>query len=1151
MKLTTIVGGMKYMATSAIGLLQLLKLVMCIAVMILCALDSTKSIVIVNFHQAPPEQSRISTAVFQYSTEFPDGSNACKNNSCHMSCELDGRTLRSCPADIIVFKNLTVNHKHSFLLSVTTRNGERNSSSYSWFIDTIPPTATIFSEQNYTNAGNITIDVTFSEACTGLGGFKCASSSNCDVILNGPAYLHASSLHIIKPNIKYRLDLSLSLKSLRGRILVRMADNFCTDKAGNSFTRTNSSSLIIHFDRRPVLVDLWMPVPSYVMEINGVPRTVLATNKIGDMKICLDFSIPIGNSTAEVLNSLHVNSDNVLPVLIGNHWNRKFFFELRNASKAETITVELDSGLVGRTGTPVSQVASLTILFDSTKPEVRLSTSSPNVTEASDMKVMVGFTKPVFGFEASMVQVEGGKVTRQELSRALYSLTVLAVTQNVISITIPAGKVHDISGNQNLASNLLEVKHYSTPAISMALYSFVTSGVIATSLTAAALSLSTANLGAIRSLAAGDTDNFASKPSMNLHGFFGHLQVFVLSDWLSASHPIEYSETTKGLRWLIPRQKLPWKDGGNSIWPNHVYLAKENLRILSLEYHNWFDTNLNSSSNMEDQLPFQTEINLNFGWRHGYSTSMKSTPYGLPLNSREYFTYFLRGEPSSATNLIKETENCKGWQDLEKNLFWLGVGGGSLLIIHVLTLLFLRWRTGAPAHGIFSVPRFELLLLILMSPCISQSSAFVMKGGSPRGIIIGALLLVVPGALILFTILFLIIAIFSGSFAQYKEIRDIAVGDPWYKKLWSVFVGKQVIGKWFYKEGLPTSLLPRFGILFENLRGPPLFFIVDHCDPNTLPTWIESGQSGIGRMRAVSSDDSNEETKMPWSRRLVGCARSSYVILDLVRRIGLGILSGAYRSPESSQSLLALAITLIQFIYLLTLKPYIRRRVHLVESISLLCEAGIFGFSIATERSNHMEESILGYTMLALLFLTFIVHIVNEWYALVKCLLRLSQPRRNSFKFGLKLAAKGLVLPFLPRKLWSKVIPNFSQPKTGLSAVPPLSPESVDRRTHHGDPLSTISATVVPVLSPGSPSLDVIQETSYTTAETSLHSAQSIGEGKGSQGLNLEKKSELKKLRQLARASFSGNSKGQESTSRFRAQFFSPKTPDSSQASTS
>ncbi|CAK7328314.1 unnamed protein product [Dovyalis caffra] len=1086
------------MATSETGLFQLLKLVVCIALMVVCALDSIESIVLINFHRAPPEQSRISTAVFQYSAEFPDGSNACKNNSCHNSCELDGQTLRSCPADMIVFKNLTVNHKHSFLLNFTTRNGERNSSSYSWFIDTIPPTATIFSEQNYTHAGKVTIDVTFSEACTGLGGFKCVNSSNCDVILDGPAYVHASSLRIIEPNIKYRLDLILSLKSLHGRILVRMADNFCTDKAGNSFTRTNSSILIIHFDRRPVLVDLWMPVPSYVMEINGVPRTVLATNKMGDLKICLDFSIPIGNSTEEVQNALHVNSDYVLPFLSGNHGNRNFIFELRNASKAETITVELDSGLVGRTGTPVLQVASLTILYDSTNPEVRLSTSSLNVTKVPDMNVIAEFTEPVFGFEASMLQVEGGKVTRfKEFSRALYSFTVLAVTQNVVSITIPAGKVNDISGNKNLASNLLEVKHYSTPAISMVLYSFVTAGVIATSLTAAALSLSTANLGAIRTLALEDTNNFASNPSMNLHGFLGHLQVFVLSDWLSASHPIEYSETTKGLRWLIPRQKLPWKDGGASMLPNHVYLAEENLRILSLGYHNWFNTNLTNSSNVEEQLSFRTGIDLNFGWRHGYYTSMKSTPYGLPLNSREYFTCFLRGEPLSASNVIKKTENCKGWQDLEKNLFWLGVGGGSLLLIHVLILLFLKWRTGAPpAHGILSVPRFELLLLILMLPCISQSSTFVIKGGSPGGIIIGALLLVVPGALILFVILFLIIAIFSSSLAQYKEIRDIAVGELCYKKLWSVFIGNQVIGKWFYREGLPTSLLSRFGILFENLRGPPLFVFVDHHDPSTLPKWIESGQSGIGRMRAVSSDDSNEETKMPWSRRFVGCARSSYIILDLVRRVSLGILSGAYQSPASSQSLLALAITLIQFIYLFTLKPYIRRRVHLVESVSLLCELGIFGLSIAITRSNPMEASIPGYTMLALLFLTFIVHIVNEWYALVKCLLRLSQPWNNSFKFGLKFAAQGLVLPFLPRKHWSKVIPNFSQLKTGLSAVPPLSPEPVDRRAPQGDSHSDVSATVVPVLSPGSPSPDIIQETSSATAETSLLLLRELGKEK-------------------------------------------------------
>ena len=62
------------------------------------------------------------------------------------------------------------------------------------------------------------------------------------------------------------------------------------------------------------------------------------------------------------------------------------------------------------------------------------------------------------------------------------------------------------------------------------------------------------------------------------------------------------------------------------------------------------------------------------------------------------------------------------------NLFWLGVGGGSLVIAHVLLLVFLKWRTGTPVHGILSVPRFELFLLILMLPGISQSSAFVIRG---------------------------------------------------------------------------------------------------------------------------------------------------------------------------------------------------------------------------------------------------------------------------------------------------------------------------------------------------------------------------------------------------------------------------------------
>lgn len=73
-----------------------------------------------------------------------------------------------------------------------------------------------------------------------------------------------------------------------------------------------------------------MPVPSYVLEINGVPRTAFATNKMEDLKIFLDFSIPIRNSTEEILNALRVNSGNILPYVYGNHGNRKFVFKVSN-----------------------------------------------------------------------------------------------------------------------------------------------------------------------------------------------------------------------------------------------------------------------------------------------------------------------------------------------------------------------------------------------------------------------------------------------------------------------------------------------------------------------------------------------------------------------------------------------------------------------------------------------------------------------------------------------------------------------------------------------------------------------------------------------------------------------------------------------------
>ncbi|XP_030485093.2 uncharacterized protein LOC115701432 isoform X2 [Cannabis sativa] len=1096
-----------------------------ILIHVLLLLNSVESKVLIHFAQAPPPRSRHSYAVFRYSFETLDGSNACHNNTCSVYCQIDDQVLSPCPHKLLVLKNLTVNHHHKFLLNVTTWNGKRNSSAYSWFIDTIPPTATISSKQDYTNAKRVAIDIKFSEACMGRGGFKCLTSSNCDVILKGPASINPKSLRIIKPAIHYKLDIVFSTTSILGRVVVRMAENICTDHAGNSFTRTNGSSITIHFDRGPVLVDFWTAVPSYELVLNGVPRTVLATNKKEDLKIFLDFRIPIVNTTDQIANALQVNMGNLVPIYSTNQANRRFAFHLNVTVSTVIIKVEFQSHLIiSKTGTPVSPADLITFVYDSMEPGVKLSTSAPNVTKDSKINIIVEFTKPVFGFKASMVEVTGGKITRlKELSKALYSMDVLMETHNIVSIIVPAGKVNDISGNLNLESNKLEVMHYLAPSLSVALHSFVTAGILTTSFATAVLSISLANLGALDTLASGSTNLIGTDTARNLHGMVGHLQVFVLSDWLSVNQPVVFSETAKGLRWLIPHQKLPWKKDSASVWPSHVYLSGGELGMKLSTISGAIDSCLTNIS-----CARLNDIKPNPGWIYGhYNISMKKEPYGLALDSKEYFIYFLRGEPLSARDVVKRMENYKGWQDLEMNLFWLGVGGGSLVIAHVLLLLFLKWRTGTPVHGILSVPRFELFLLILMLPCISQSSAFVIRGGTTGGIITGALLLAIPAAFILSIIIFLIIAVFSGTLVQYKEIKYAANTEPWYAKLWFFFTTRNVKGKWFYREGIPSSFLSRFGILFESLKGPPMFVFVDQNDSNMTRKWGESGHNGIGRICTVSSDDSNEETDIPLQRRLLGCTRSSYIVIDLMRRVSLGILSGAYSSKKPSQSILALTITLVQFMYLFILKPFLNKGVHLVESVSLLCEIGMFGISISMTNTNPMETQELGFVMLALLFITFVTHIIHEWYALISSLLRLSHPQKNSLKLGLKFAAKGLVLPFLSRKHWSGVRAASSQPKIGLVSGLPLSPETElrrrDRRAPFADPIGAMTATVVPMLSPGSP---------CSIAERNV-GLQRTGEGKQPKGYEQESKNEMKKLRALARASFAGDSSGKEASTSY------------------
>jgi hypothetical protein len=123
-------------------------------------------------------------------------------------------------------------------------------------------------------------------------------------------------------------------------------------------------------------------------------------------------------------------------------------------------------------------------------------------------------------------------------------------------------------------------------------------------------------------------------------------------------------------------------------------------------------------------------------FREHYNRSQKTrrlgvnaTQFGPALTSSEYKTYFL--DQVAYLQVLRnglDMSKYFGWQDFERNMFWVSIVGGGLAFLHLLTLLYLRWRTKTSLRGALSFPRFEIFLLILFSPAICQACAFIIRG---------------------------------------------------------------------------------------------------------------------------------------------------------------------------------------------------------------------------------------------------------------------------------------------------------------------------------------------------------------------------------------------------------------------------------------
>lgn len=82
------------------------------------------------------------------------------------------------------------------------------------------------------------------------------------------------------------------------------------------------SSYVETLDRRNVLMNITTGIPPKLLQLNGMMRTVEATNNENNLRIYLSFSAPVLNSSTEILRVLRTSSGSLSPTYrnsLGNH----------------------------------------------------------------------------------------------------------------------------------------------------------------------------------------------------------------------------------------------------------------------------------------------------------------------------------------------------------------------------------------------------------------------------------------------------------------------------------------------------------------------------------------------------------------------------------------------------------------------------------------------------------------------------------------------------------------------------------------------------------------------------------------------------------------------------------------------------------------
>ncbi|CAD6332593.1 unnamed protein product [Miscanthus lutarioriparius] len=1018
--------------------------------------------VVLSFSATPRRVSRSTSAAFAFRVLRATGG-PCAD--CLVTCQLDGEPASPCGGSggsngttaAASYAGLK-DGNHTFTACARTTSPSNSSSSptcatYAWDVDTVPPTASVSAGPAFTSAAStVSALVSFSEPCPGRGGFVC-NATYCNLIVYGSGSVDPSTLQVLSPGLRYSVAVAISPDAQYGRLILVMGRGFCTDAAGHPFTRTPNSTFTLHFDRRSDSMNITATVPEKMLQIQGVTRLVKATNDDNNLRMYLSFAQPVLNSSEQILSALTATDAVLTPTNRSTLGNRRFGYVVNKMSDTVIVTVACDtSSIISRQGTPVVSAEPFTFLYDTQRPWVKLGTSTWR-TSSRDISVLIKFAKPVFNLSSSAVQVSGGNVLRfHEASKSIYTLQIQAVDK-LVSVQVAENAAQDVAGNPNLASDRLQVRHYSVPASSSWIAAITTVIFLTTAAVATLLTVSTSSLVASGAISR-PSAYMISEPSRNVLRMACHIQIFALSRWLSVNLPIEYYEFAKGIEWSIPYMRLPWEGPaadpflGYSTMPAIAYselLGRSAVGTANISYPRAQGQPMMPTQIIPSDPVFPTEIPEDRKPTPPMQTPRDATPVmpvqtplpldGMPLTAMEYRSFFENPDMKPEAQIIMKLQDLDGWKYFSRNMFWLGVIGGGLILLHLLTLLYfkLRYRDGEQrqhCYGALVLPRLEIMVVVLAMPCVAQAAAALIRGGTTYGLVVGIVLTAVLTSFLVGLLLFLSLGITMGRLLQYKEVHQEAQEyDHWYQELVRRTLGPGKRGQWTWKDPRRAACLLKLGPLFEDLRGPPKHMLTQ------IATRGGGGGkrrlAGGGPERMIASEDENDDSEAPFIQKLFGVLRIYFTLLESVKRVAVGIVAGAHASSGRSSRAHAVAVLSVasfQLFFMLLKKPFIKKRVQLVEILSVASEVAVFAACLAlidrTAASGggwlpDGEARGVGLAMLGAFVLGFAAQVCNEWNALYRQV-RLLSADRSSFLDGAKTACLGLLLLVLPSSVLGK-----------------------------------------------------------------------------------------------------------------------------------